>query len=218
MSGSLFPEVARSLLVDPPFDQSAPATPEKYQCKHDAQPARSNPDRSARVVGFLLGHCGHVALRSSDAAKMKEAAAPDPANGPRQLVWRPGGETSAAPPPAYWSLGPPRGICRIAPNICSVLPSASRQAPSPARNGYTMVRYTFSGRYAATVLPIIREIHLEILARNQRGPQQVGGAVSNRAVEREIARALAARGVATMHGGSWTAAQVKALLDRRPPS
>jgi len=36
--------------------------------------------------------------------------------------------------------------------------------------------------------------------------------------EHSIARALAARGVATMHGGSWTPAQVAALLDRPPPS
>ena len=72
-----------------------------------------------------------------------------------------------------------------------------------------MARYIFSDSYAATVLPIIREIHREILAR-----KPPGAAISNRA----IARALAARGVATMHGGSWTPAQVAALLDRRPPS
>jgi hypothetical protein len=78
--------------------------------------------------------------------------------------------------------------------------------------GYTMARYIFSDSYAATVLPIIREIHREILARKPPG------AISNRAIDRAIARALAARGVATMHGGSWTAAQVAALLDRRPPS
>jgi hypothetical protein len=74
-----------------------------------------------------------------------------------------------------------------------------------------MARYIFSESYAATVLPIIREIH--ILA--QKPP---GAAISNRAIDRAIARALAARGVATMHGGSWTPAQVAALLDRRPPS
>ena len=73
-----------------------------------------------------------------------------------------------------------------------------------------MARYTFSDSYAATVLPIIREIHREILARKPP--------VSNRAIDRAIARALAERGVATMHGGSWTPAQVAALLDRRPPS
>ena len=76
-----------------------------------------------------------------------------------------------------------------------------------------MARYIFSDSYAATVLPIIREIHREILA--EKPP---GAAISNRAIDRAIARALAARGVATMHGGSWTPAQVAALLDRRPPS
>ena len=73
-----------------------------------------------------------------------------------------------------------------------------------------MERYIFSDSYAATVLPIIREIHREMLARNPPG-----AAVSNRAIDRAIARTLMARGVATMHGGSWTPAQVKALLDRR---
>jgi len=73
-----------------------------------------------------------------------------------------------------------------------------------------MARYIFSDSYAATVLPIIREIHREILARTPPG------AISNRAIDRAIARALAA--VATMHGGSWTPAQVAALLDRRRPS
>jgi hypothetical protein len=81
------------------------------------------------------------------------------------------------------------------------------------RGRCTMARYIFSDSYAATVLPIIREIHREILA--QKPP---GAAISNRAIDRAIARALAARGVATMHGGSWTPAQVAALLDRRPPS
>ena len=33
------------------------------------------------------------------------------------------------------------------------------------REGYTMARYVISDSYAATVLPIIREIHREILAR-----------------------------------------------------
>jgi hypothetical protein len=60
--------------------------------------------------------------------------------------------------------------------------------------GYTMARYIFSDSYAATVLPIIREIHREILARKPPG------AISNRAIDRAIARALAARGVTTMHG------------------
>jgi hypothetical protein len=55
---------------------------------------------------------------------------------------------------------------------------------------------------------IIREIHREILAR-----KPPDAAISNRAIDRAIARALAAR----MHG-SWTPAQVAALLDRRPPS
>ena len=73
-------------------------------------------------------------------------------------------------------------------------------------------RYIFSDSYAATVLPIIREIHCELLA--QKPP---GAAISNRAIDRAVAQALAARGVATMHGGRWTAAQVKALLDRRLP-
>jgi hypothetical protein len=76
-----------------------------------------------------------------------------------------------------------------------------------------MARYIFSDSYAATVLPIIREIHREILAQNPPGD-----AISNRAIDRTIARALEARGVATMHGGNWTPAQVAALLDRRPPS
>jgi hypothetical protein len=53
-----------------------------------------------------------------------------------------------------------------------------------------MARYIFSDSYAATVLPIIREIHREILA--QKPP---GDAISNRAIDRAIARALAARGV-----------------------
>jgi len=75
-----------------------------------------------------------------------------------------------------------------------------------------MARYIFSDSYAATVLPIIREIHREILARKPPGT------ISNRAIDRAIARALTARGVATMHSGSWTPAQVAALLDRRPPS
>ena len=75
-----------------------------------------------------------------------------------------------------------------------------------------MARYIFSDSYAATVLPIIREIHRDILARKPPGT------ISNRAIDRAIARALAARGVATMHGGSWTPGQVAALLDRRPPS
>src|SRR4029077_6931539 len=79
------------------------------------------------------------------------------------------------------------------------------------RKGYTMARYIFSDSYAASVLPIIREIHREILAR-----KPPDAAISNRAIDRAIARALAARGVATMHGGSWTPAQVAALLDRRP--
>ena len=47
--------------------------------------------------------------------------------------------------------------------------------------GYTMARYIFSDSYAATVLPIIREVHLEILARNPPG-----AAVSNLAIDREI--------------------------------
>jgi hypothetical protein len=76
-----------------------------------------------------------------------------------------------------------------------------------------MARYIFSDSYAATVLPIIREIHREILAQNPPG-----AAISNRAIDRAVAQALAARGVATMDGGRWTPAQVKALLDRRPPS
>ena len=75
-----------------------------------------------------------------------------------------------------------------------------------------MARYIFSDSYAATVLPIIREIHREILARKPPGT------VSNRAIDRAIAQTFAARGVATMPGGSWTPAQVAALLDRRPPS
>ena len=52
-----------------------------------------------------------------------------------------------------------------------------------------MARYIFSNSYAATVLPIIREIHREILA--QKPP---GAAISNRAIDRAIARALETRG------------------------
>jgi hypothetical protein len=47
-----------------------------------------------------------------------------------------------------------------------------------------------------------RPIHCEILAR-----KPPSAAVSNRAIDRAIARALAARGVATMHGASWAAAR-----------
>jgi hypothetical protein len=38
--------------------------------------------------------------------------------------------------------------------------------------GYTMARYIFSDSYAATVLPIIREIHRQILARKPPGGGQ----------------------------------------------
>jgi hypothetical protein len=51
-----------------------------------------------------------------------------------------------------------------------------------------MARYIFSDSYAATVLPIIREIHREILARKPPG------AISNRAIDRAIARAVARHG------------------------
>jgi DNA invertase Pin-like site-specific DNA recombinase len=52
-------------------------------------------------------------------------------------------------------------------------------------------------RYAANVLPVIREI-------------QASGVKSIRGV----ARALAARGIATARGGTWTAVQVSDILRR----
>jgi DNA invertase Pin-like site-specific DNA recombinase len=56
-----------------------------------------------------------------------------------------------------------------------------------------------AARYAANLLPIIREI-------------QASGIKSLRGV----ARALAARGVATARGGAWTPVQVSAILHRAP--
>jgi DNA invertase Pin-like site-specific DNA recombinase len=54
-----------------------------------------------------------------------------------------------------------------------------------------------AARFAATVLPVIREI-------------QASGVKSLRGV----ARALAARGIATARGGAWTPVQVSAILQR----
>jgi hypothetical protein len=54
-----------------------------------------------------------------------------------------------------------------------------------------------AARYAANVLPVIREI-------------QASGVKSLRGV----ARALAARGIPTARGGSWTPVQVSAILQR----
>jgi DNA invertase Pin-like site-specific DNA recombinase len=54
-----------------------------------------------------------------------------------------------------------------------------------------------AARYASNVLPVIREI-------------QASGVKSLRGV----ARALAARGVATARGGAWTPVQVSAVLHR----
>jgi hypothetical protein len=60
-----------------------------------------------------------VALRPPDDAKMKEAAALT-----RNGFLAPLGELSAALSASpCWSLEPACGICRIAPNICSLLPT-----------------------------------------------------------------------------------------------
>src|ERR1700732_646834 len=68
---------------------------------------------------------------------------------------------------------------------------------SDARRHATAARKDKADRYSANVLPVIREI-------------QASGVKSLRA----IARALAARGVRTARGGSWTAVQVSDILER----
>jgi DNA invertase Pin-like site-specific DNA recombinase len=68
---------------------------------------------------------------------------------------------------------------------------------SDARRLAVAARKDSADRYSANVLPVIREI-------------QASGVKSLRA----IARALAARGVPTARGGSWTAVQVSDILER----
>ena len=68
---------------------------------------------------------------------------------------------------------------------------------SDARRLAVAARKDSADRYSANVLPVIREI-------------QASGVKSLRA----IARALAARGVRTARGGSWTAVQVSDILER----
>jgi DNA invertase Pin-like site-specific DNA recombinase len=68
---------------------------------------------------------------------------------------------------------------------------------SDARRLAVAARKDSADRYSANVLPVIREI-------------QASGVKSIRA----IARALAARGVPTARGGSWTAVQVSDILER----
>jgi DNA invertase Pin-like site-specific DNA recombinase len=60
------------------------------------------------------------------------------------------------------------------------------------------VRSAAADRHAANVLPLIEEVRR-------------GGAASLR----QVAAALAARGVPTPRGGAWTAAAVKNVLDRQ---
>jgi DNA invertase Pin-like site-specific DNA recombinase len=68
---------------------------------------------------------------------------------------------------------------------------------SEARRHATVARKEKADRYSANVLPVIREI-------------QASGVKSLRGV----ARALAARGIATARGGAWTPVQVSAILQR----
>jgi len=68
---------------------------------------------------------------------------------------------------------------------------------SEARQQAARARKERANRYSANLLPIIREI-------------QASGVKSLRG----IARALAARGIATARGGAWTPVQVSAILQR----
>jgi DNA invertase Pin-like site-specific DNA recombinase len=71
------------------------------------------------------------------------------------------------------------------------------QRTRDARNRAIEANRTAATRYAANVLPVIREI-------------QASGVKSLRGV----ARALAARGIATARGGAWTPVQVSDILRR----
>jgi Recombinase len=68
---------------------------------------------------------------------------------------------------------------------------------SEARENAVKGNKEMAGRYAANVLPVIREI-------------QASGVKSLRGV----ARALTARGIATARGGTWTPVQVTDILRR----
>jgi hypothetical protein len=68
---------------------------------------------------------------------------------------------------------------------------------SEARRRATAARKESADRYSTNVLPVIREIQ-------RSGIQSLRG----------IARALAARGIPTARGGTWTPVQVSAILGR----
>jgi DNA invertase Pin-like site-specific DNA recombinase len=68
---------------------------------------------------------------------------------------------------------------------------------SEARRHASVARKAIADRYCANVLPVIRDIQ-------SSGINTLRG----------IARALAARGIPTARGGSWTPVQVSAILQR----
>jgi DNA invertase Pin-like site-specific DNA recombinase len=68
---------------------------------------------------------------------------------------------------------------------------------SEARRHAAIARREKADQYSANIMPLIREIHAS-------GVKSLRG----------VARALAARGIPTVRGGSWTPVQVSAILER----
>jgi hypothetical protein len=102
------------------------------------------------------------------------------------------------------ALGTGESIYKLCPDPRDFLMAAKAPGKKPGNPNLAAARKravednkSAASRYAANVLPVVREI-------------QASGVKSLRSV----ARALTARGIPTARGGTWTPAQVSAILRR----
>jgi hypothetical protein len=110
-----------------------------------------------------------------------------------------GPRNHSTPPREAGASSPHAPVRRFRPPRPVRCPSVTQGSTRPARNAVGAVK-TEADRYAANVLPIIREA------------QKAGARTL-----REIAEALNARGIVTARGGQWYAQSVANILEKRVP-